>query len=85
MLTQKLQKTYRQKIEPQLQAEEIGNKIKNNINPNQAQDFDLNHVTILKTFPRRGVVMLTQLIYPVFRRKYIYDIWKLADIIKLPK
>lgn len=65
--------------------EEVRNEIRTNLNPRKAPGFDLITGEILKQLPKKGVVMLTYIFNAVFRLKHVPDIWKVAEVIMLPK
>lgn len=64
---------------------EVKNEIKNNINPKKAPGFDLITGEILKHLPRKAVIKLTNLINAAFRLKYVPSLWKIAEVIMIPK
>lgn len=64
---------------------EIKREIKENINPNKAPGFDLITGQILKEFPKKAIVKLTNLINASFRLRYVPQLWKVAEIIMIPK
>lgn len=64
---------------------EVKNEIKNNINPKKAPGFDLITGEVLKQLPRKGIVKLTNLINAAFRLKYVPRLWKVAEVIMIPK
>lgn len=64
---------------------EVANEIKNNLNPKKAPGFDLVTGEILKQLPQKAIVMLTYLINASFRLKHVPRVWKVAEVIMLPK
>jgi len=63
-------------------------KVKNiikNINPNKAPGFDLITGEALQQLPRRAIVKITNLISAAFRLKYVPRLWKVAEVIMIPK
>ena len=64
---------------------EVIKEIKENINPKKAPGFDLITGEILKQLPRKAIVKLTTLINTAFRLKYVPKLWKVAEVIMIPK
>lgn len=64
---------------------EVSDEIKININPKKAPGFDLITGEVLKQLPRKAIVKLTNLINASFRLKYVPKMWKVADVIMIPK
>lgn len=64
---------------------EVKNEIKENINTKKAPGYDLITGQILKELPRKSLVKLTNLINAAFRLKYVPQIWKVAEVIMIPK
>lgn len=64
---------------------EVSNEIKDNINPKKAPGFDLITGEVLKNLPRKAIVKLTTLINAAFRLKYVPRMWKVAEVIMIPK
>ena len=60
-------------------------EIKENINRKKAPGFDLVTGEILKQLPRKAIVKLTTLINTAFRFKYVPKLWKVAEVIMIPK
>jgi hypothetical protein len=69
---------------PSVKPKEVANEIKRNINPRKAPGFDLITGEIPKQLPRKGV-KLTHLINASFRLKYMLQVWKIAEVIIIPK
>lgn len=65
--------------------EEVAKEIKTNLNLKKAPGFDLITGQILKQLPTKGIVMLTYLTNAAFRLKHVPTIWKVAEVIMLPK
>ena len=66
-------------------ATEVKNEISNNINPKKAPGFDLITGEVLQQLPRKAIVKITKLINAAFRLKYVPRLWKVADVIMIPK
>jgi hypothetical protein len=64
-------------------ATEVKNEI-NNINPKKAPGFDLISREDLQV-PRKAIVKITTLIYAAFRLKYVPNLWKVVEVIMIPK
>jgi hypothetical protein len=64
---------------------EVKNVINKNINPKKAPGFDLITGEVLKQLPRKAVVKITNLINAAFRQKYVPRLWKMAEVIMIPK
>jgi hypothetical protein len=64
---------------------EEGSEKKRNINLRKAPGFDLITGEILKQLPRKGGVKLTHLINASFRLKHMPQMWKIAEVIMIPK
>lgn len=64
---------------------EVFDEIKTSINPKKAPGFDLITGEILKQLPRKAIVKLANLINASFRLKYVPRIWKVAEIMMIPK
>lgn len=60
-------------------------EIKNNIKLKKAPGFDLITGEILKQLPRKAVVKLTNIINAAFRLKCVPNLWKIAEVIMIPK
>ena len=60
-------------------------EIKENVNHKKAPGFDLLTEEILKQLPRKAIVKLTTLINTAFRLKYVPKLWKVAEVIMIPK
>jgi len=64
---------------------EVKNAIKNNINPKKAPGFDLITGEVLLQLPEKAIVKITNLINAAFRLKYVPRLWKVAEVIMIPK
>lgn len=64
---------------------EVIKEIKFNINPKKSPGFDLITGEILHNFSRKAIVKLTTLINASFRLKYVPDLWKVSEVIMIPK
>lgn len=64
---------------------EVAAEIKNNINSKKAPGFDLITGEVLKQLPKKAIVKLTNLINAVFRLQYVPRLWKMAEVIMIPK
>jgi hypothetical protein len=63
----------------------VKNEIKNNLNPKKAPEFDLITGEVLQQLPRKTIVKITKLINAAFRLKYVPRLWKMAEVIMIPK
>lgn len=66
-------------------VKEVKQEIKCNLNAKKAPGFELITGEILKQLPHKATVKLTYLINTSFRIKYIPNIWKVSEIIMIPK
>jgi hypothetical protein len=66
-------------------SKEVTSEIKRNINPRKASGFELITSDILKQLPKKGVAKLTHLINASFRLKFTPQLWKIAEVITIPK
>jgi hypothetical protein len=64
---------------------EIKQEIKSKTNSIKAPGYDLITWQILKELPRKALVKLTNLINAAFRLKYVPQLWKVAEVILIPK
>jgi hypothetical protein len=64
---------------------EVKTEIRTNINPKKAPGYDLITGQILIELPRKALVKLTNLINASFRLKYVPQLWKVAEVIMIPK
>jgi hypothetical protein len=64
---------------------EVKNVINNNINPKKAPGFDLITGEVIQQLPRKAIVKITNLINAAFRLKYVPRLWKVAEVIMIPK
>lgn len=71
-------------IEP-VTPKEVKDEITKNINPKKAPGFDLITGEVLRQFPEKVVIKLTNLIDATFRLKYVPRLWKIAEVIMLSK
>lgn len=63
----------------------MAKEIKENINPKKAPGFDFITVEILKQLPQKAIIKLTHLINAAFRLEYVPRMWKVAEVITIPK
>jgi hypothetical protein len=70
---------------PSMTPTEVANEIKRNINPRKAPGFDPITGEILEQLPRNGLVKLTHLINTSFILKYTPQVWKIAEVLMIPK
>lgn len=70
---------------PSTSPKEVITEIKENINPKKAPGFDLISGEILKQLPKKAIIKLTNLINAAFRLKYVPSLWKIAEVIMIPK
>lgn len=66
-------------------TKEVAKEIKENISSKKSPGYDLITGEILKNLPRKAVVKLTKIINAAFRLKYVPDLWKVAEVIMIPK
>lgn len=59
-------------------------KITTNINSKFAPSFDLITGEVLKNL-KKGIILLTYLINASYRLKYVPDVWKVSEMIMIPK
>lgn len=64
---------------------EVAKEIKINLKSNKAPGFDLITGEILKQLPRKAITMLAYLINAAIRLKHVPSIWKIAEVIMIPK
>jgi hypothetical protein len=64
---------------------EVKNETKSNINPKIAPGFDLITGEVLQQLPRKAIVKIANLINAAFRLKYVPRLWKVAEVITIPK
>ncbi|CAG9830537.1 unnamed protein product, partial [Diabrotica balteata] len=64
---------------------EVAELIEEQIDPNKAPGYDLITGRLLKNLPRKVIVKLTNLINAAFTLQYIPDLWKMAEVIVIPK
>jgi hypothetical protein len=63
----------------------VKNEINSNINPKKAAGFDLITGDVLRQLSRKAVVKVTNLINGAFRMKCVPSLWKVAEVIMIPK
>ena len=73
-----------EEINPTTTAE-VKNEINNNINPKKAPGFDLITGKVLQQIPRKAIIKITNLINAAFRLQYVPRLWKVAEVIMIPK
>lgn len=66
-------------------AKQVFNKIQTDMNPKKSPGFDLITARILKELPKKGVQYLTQIFNAILRTGYYPLLWKVAQIILIPK
>ena len=64
---------------------EFKNEINKNINTKKAQRFDLITGEVLQQLPRKAIVKATNLINAAFSLQYVPRLWKVAEVIMIPK
>lgn len=64
---------------------EVSKEIKDNISPKKSPGFDLITGEIMKNLPLKAIVKITKIINAAFRLKYVPDLWKVAEVILIPK
>ena len=64
---------------------EVKNEINNNINPKKSPGFDLITGEVLQELPRKAIVKITNFINAAFRLQYVSRLWKVAEVIMIPK
>lgn len=70
---------------PYASTREVKNTIKHEINPKKAPGYDLITGQVLQNLPRKAVVKITKIINAVFRLQYVPQLWKIAEVIMIPK
>lgn len=70
---------------PAVTSREIAKEIKEKINPKKAPGFDLITGEILKKLPKKGMKKMAQIINAAFRLRYVPSMWKVAEVIMVPK
>ena len=70
---------------PRVTLAEIKKEIKNTMNPKKAPGFDLITGQILRELPRKALLKITNLINASFRLQYVPSLWKVAEVIMIPK
>lgn len=63
---------------------EVYNEIKR-LNTKKSPGYDLITGEVLLNLPRKAIVKLTTLINASFRLQYVPDVWKIAEVIMIPK
>lgn len=63
---------------------EVFNEIKR-LSRKKSPGYDLITGEVLKNLPRKAIVKLTTLVNATFRLKYVPDLWKVAEVIMIPK
>lgn len=63
---------------------EVNNMIKN-LAKRKSPGYDLITGELLQNLPRKAIVKLTTLINATFRLKYVPSMWKVAEVIMIPK
>lgn len=64
---------------------EMAEEIFKNLNPKEAPGFDLITGEVLKQLPRKGILKMINLMNATFRLKYVPKLWKIAEVIMIPK
>lgn len=65
--------------------DEIRKLIKDCISTKKSPGFDLITGSVLKQLPRKALVKISHLINASFRLKYVPQLWKVAEVIMIPK
>ena len=68
-----------------IKCNEVKAILQNDINPNKTPGYDLITGRILKELPDKCVRLITFLFNSIFRLSYFPDLWKVAEIIMIPK
>ena len=55
------------------------------LNSKKSPGYDLINGVVLKHLPRKGVLKITNIINASFRLQYMPQLWKVADVIMIPK
>jgi hypothetical protein len=66
-------------------TKEVIKEIKYNISTKKAPSYDLINGEVIKQLPRKAIVKLTNIINAAFRLKYVPKLWKVAEVIMIPK
>lgn len=64
---------------------EVERTIQKEINPKKAPGYDLITGLVLKQLPRIAIVKITQIINAAFKFLYVPQVWKIAEVIMIPK
>lgn len=64
---------------------ELAYEIRTNINPKKTPGFDLITGEVLKQLPKKAIIKLTHLINASFRLRYVPRMWKVSEVIMIPK
>lgn len=64
---------------------EIRNLIKYEINAKKSPGYDLISGDVLKNLPRKAIIKITNLINATFKLKFVPSLWKVADVLMIPK
>lgn len=70
---------------PPVTVKEVQKTIRYEINPKKAPGYDLITGQILKNLPRKVLVKLTKIINAAIKLRYVPQLWKLAEVIMVPK
>jgi len=64
---------------------EVKNEVNKNTNPKNAPRFDLITGEVLQQLPGKATVKITNIISAAFRLQYVPRLWKVAEVIMIPK
>uniref|UniRef100_A0A0A9YSX4 Putative RNA-directed DNA polymerase from transposon X-element n=2 Tax=Lygus hesperus TaxID=30085 RepID=A0A0A9YSX4_LYGHE len=70
---------------PLVTVKEVQRTIWTEINPKKAPGYDLITGQVLKQLPRKVLVKVTKIINAAFKLRYVPQLWKLAEVIMVPK
>lgn len=70
---------------PPVTVKEVQKTILNEINPKKAPGYDLITGQILNNLPRKVIVKITKIINASIKLRYVPQLWKLAEVIMIPK
>lgn len=70
---------------PLVTVKQVQHTIKTEINTKKAPGYDLITGQVLKQLPRKVLVKITKIINAAIKLRYVPQLWKLAEVIMIPK
>lgn len=70
---------------PCVTVREVQRTIDKEINPKKSPGYDLITGQVLREFPRKACVRITQIINAAFKLQYVPRLWKIAEVIMIQK